>query len=107
MDSLPLFNALEAERQKELGQSRAAASRPEILMAARMEAERIAKQRGEVSADDVFSALAALGFHPEDLGNAAGSIFRKSQYEVVRREKSKRASNHCRWIFVWKLRRGE
>jgi single-stranded DNA-specific DHH superfamily exonuclease len=98
------FDAAEAERQKEIWMKQTALSRKDILAIARFEAQEIARYKREVSADDVFAALRNRGFHPEDLGNAAGSIFAHG-FEPVRRIKSKRVSNHSRWIFVWRLKR--
>jgi len=100
------FDAKEGERQKELGKQKAALSRREMLVIARVEAAHIAETRGIVSADDVFGVLEKVyGIYPEDLGNAAGSIFERGKWEPVHRIKSKRVSNHSRWIFVWRLKR--
>jgi hypothetical protein len=100
------FDAKEGERQKELGKRKAALSRREMLVVARSEAVRFAEKYGSVIADDVFGVLEKVyGIYPEDLGNAAGSIFERGKWEMLDRIKSKRVSNHSRWIFVWRLKR--
>ena len=100
-----LFDAHEATLQKELGMARAEANRAEALEWAQRAAFTIAVRNGTVCIDDVYILMDAFGGHPERLGNAAGSVFDKRRFEFTGRwVKSKRVSNHGRWIRVWRLK---
>ena len=100
-----LFDLLEANQLKETGMTNAMNGSKHLLLdRARHVAKQIAMLRDSrtVSADDVFKALAEEGI-TESLGNAAGSLFRGSEWEFTgERIKSRRISNHAREIKVWR-----
>lgn len=92
------------------GMKRAKRKRSLVLQQAKLIAGRIAarRQSRECSIDDVYEYMEnvyeGLHFHPRALGNAAGSVFKGSEWEFVRFEPSTRPSNHGRIIRVWRLR---
>jgi len=58
----------------------------------------------ESTADDAQRGLIARGYSPEDLGNAAGSLFSESCWEKTDRwQKSERVSNHGHENRIWKF----
>lgn len=101
------FNRQAGEARKDQGMSQAASSRAELLEWARAIAVWVASGRPArtCSADDVMHVLIDHGYNPEDLGNAAGSLFPRSQWEFTGAwEKSRRVSNHAHMNRIWKLR---
>jgi hypothetical protein len=99
------FDIAESEAEKIRGQELAVSNRSELLAEARSIAACLARRHKdrECTADDVYYELAQLGL-PTDLGNAAGSLFKGSQWVFTgKRIKSLRVSNHARWIMVWRL----
>lgn len=109
---LGLFDLAEGERLKERGKARARASKDELLSAAREVLVSVARQNGSgrVNADDAHAGLARRfpGYEPSHLGPAAGSLFRGKEWRFSGEwEKSRRASNHARWLRVWELSPGE
>jgi hypothetical protein len=99
-----LFDAVEAERRKEEGIARAAAARPTVLAVARDVARWLGAVQGTVTSDDVAYRMASLGYSYEDLGNAAGSVFRGGFEWTGEVRASERASTHGRVIRVWRLK---
>lgn len=96
------FGQLLADR----GLARAAGkpSREELLEIAQRVAVEIARTRSSrlVTADDVQAALIQEGYHPGDLGNAAGAIFRSAEWEWTgEMVPSRRVSRHGNLIRVW------
>lgn len=89
---------------KEQGMSLAASVRPLLLRLAQDVAERLAQERGVVTADDVFEWLEANGHKPSALGNAAGLLFRGPQWEPCGFTESRRKGNHRRMIRQWRIR---
>jgi|TARA_R110000824_G_C14894723_1_gene644821 hypothetical protein len=106
IDQIDLFDATEADRLKREGMAAAAhGSKHELLDHARRVAKQIAMLRGSrtVTADDVGRAFANEGIR-QSLGNAAGSLFRGSDWQFTgQRIKSVRKSNHSREIKVWRF----
>jgi hypothetical protein len=99
-----LFDAAESERRKDAGMALAAASREAILEVARERARFVAREHGEVSMDDVAAALVVSGYDPADLGNAAGSVFRGSEWVWTGRfVRSSRVASHSNLLRVWRL----
>lgn len=99
-----LFDAAESERRKDAGMALAAASREAILEVARERARFVARERGEVSMDDVVAALVVNGYDPAELGNAAGSVFRGREWVWTGRfVKSARVASHSNLLRVWRL----
>lgn len=100
-----LFSLTEGKAARDAGQNLAADNRKMLLSKAREVATTIAVTRPSrtVTADDVQKALIKLGHHPEELGNAAGSIFKvKNTWEADGFELSRRKTNHARRIVRWK-----
>ncbi len=104
--TLPEFNPDEAERRKRKGMDDAAQARADLLELARTVAVRIAERQPDrlCTADDVQLHLISLGFEPDELGNAAGSIFRGARWQFVEFIRSARTTNHRRIIRVWRLK---
>lgn len=97
------FDPDESRRRKEEGRSRAALSRQELLEVARDYATKIARERGEVTADDYFLAMLRDGHDPTRLGPAAGSVFRVGFVFTGKWRRSARVSNHSSDLRIWKL----
>lgn len=70
------FDADEGDRRRDEGIARAAAGHPAILWFAKAIAVHIGRRGGLVCADDVQAELIRQDHQPEDLGNAAGAIFK-------------------------------
>lgn len=100
MSDTPLFDAAEARRRMEAGIARASEGRHELLALATRIARDLADDGGEVTADDVAAELARRGLSWEDLGNAAGAVFRPLIW-TGRVTQSKRPSAHGRIIRIW------
>ena len=78
-------------------------TRPSIYKLAMSKAIELAKSGyGYVNADDVQASLKADGYLPEDLGNAAGALFRSKCFENVGTTRSLREGNRGRRIIIWK-----
>jgi hypothetical protein len=103
----PQFNLFAGEDLKEHGIERACWTRGMLLDQAREIAFDIARSRGEVTYDDVYVEMLKRDLHPENMGNAAGSVFRdRSTFSFTGRwSKSARITNHARVNRVWTLSR--
>lgn len=100
-----LFDFAVAIARKQEGMAKAALARPVLLASAQDCARRIARTRGTVTADDVAEMLDGMGIDYAALGNAAGSVFRKSEFEFTGQiVQSRRPSTHARCIKVWRLK---
>lgn len=103
-----LFDAAESERLKEAGIAAAAEGREYLLEIARDRARLVARERGEVTMDDVVAALVADGFDPAQLGNAAGAVFKGKMGGVSewaftgRFVRSARVASHSNLLRVWR-----
>jgi hypothetical protein len=103
MDLHELFGLAEGEARKEFGMDLAASNRPHALARGREVARELALKSPDmtVTADDVQKVLIPEGIH---LGNAAGSLFRTSEWvwtgEFV---KSTRKTNHATLRRIWRL----
>jgi hypothetical protein len=75
-----VFNVKESTVAKESGIARAASPRKAILQRAREIARKIAGERGEVYMDLVSRQLINEGITREQLGNAAGAVFKTSEW---------------------------
>lgn len=101
MTQSDLFDAAESRRRKERGMALAADAAPALLDRARSYARSLG--RGSVTADDVSEWLEQQGL--PDLGPAAGSLFRGSEWEFTGRfVQSTRKTNHARLLRVWRLK---
>lgn len=98
-----LFDAAESERRKEAGIAVAAEGREYLLEIARDRARLVARERGEVTMDDVVAALVADGFDPAQLGNAAGAVFKGKEWAFTGRfVRSARVASHSNLLRVWR-----
>lgn len=103
-----IFDLPKGRERKEKGMSEAASRRQVVLDVARSIAVRIAKERGEVNSDDVFTELIKAGYRPTELGNASGSVFRGNNFYFTGRwKKSQRVSNHASDLRVWSIKKAE
>ena len=82
----------------------AADARPTLLADAQAIAKRVASRWEFVTSDDVAAEMMAAGLRYEDLGNAAGSVFRSDFAWTGKVTSSIRPSTHGRMIKVWRLK---
>jgi len=94
---------LTGHQLKQIGMDRAADVRADALTIAREEAEYLGKTTEFVHMDMVVPRMELRGVSSEDLGNAAGSVFKGGNWKFTgHRVMSKRPSNHAREIKVWR-----
>lgn len=109
---ISLFDLAEAQRRKEDGIARAmaAGARQKVVELAREIARNICIDRGRsgpdwVTSDDVARAMDERGIPYDQLGNAAGAIFRSDEFEPTGEfRQSVRVGSHARMIRVWRLK---
>lgn len=100
---LPLFDAALSEQLKDKGKRQAAENKASLLRFARELAVKIAKERGEISADDVALELHKRGISIFALGNASGSLFKTKDWVWTGSfKKSERVHAHSNLIRVWR-----
>jgi hypothetical protein len=103
IEAVTLFDAAESQRRKEIGCELAAAARKQKLQVAQEIANELAKQHGSVHMDMVAAEMLSRGCDPNELGNAAGTIFKGKQWmwtgEFVA---SHRVSRHSGLLRVWR-----
>ena len=103
-----LFDMVKAQQLKEEGIARASAkgTRGRVIAIAREIARGICYDNGTVTSDDVAKEMENRGMPYDQLGNAAGAIFRGSEEFVPTGEfrASSRTASHARMLRVWKLR---
>tara|TARA_R110000824_G_scaffold149861_1_gene320230 strand:- start:508 stop:864 length:357 start_codon:yes stop_codon:yes gene_type:complete len=99
------FDASESERLKNSGMELAAEPKNELLKIARDCASAVALAgNGTCNADKVAQRMGWLGYSLDELGPAAGSIFKGKDWEFTGdRVNSKRITNHARELKVWRL----
>lgn len=101
---LPLFSSAISSWSKDSGMSRAANAKRELLEIAKRLAREIARQAGTCNMDQVNQRLLSEGHDCNDLGNAAGSVFKGSEWVFTgQRIKSSKVAAHAREIKVWRL----
>tara|TARA_R110000824_G_scaffold162525_1_gene338214 strand:- start:344 stop:694 length:351 start_codon:yes stop_codon:yes gene_type:complete len=101
-----LFSLAEGKRRRNKGMDAATEGRESLLQEARDIARACARYSddGCATADDVARVFAQRDLDYSLLGNAAGSIFKGSQWLFTGEYmKSTRASAHARDIKVWRL----
>lgn len=106
-----LFDLVIAQRLKEQGIARAVGKggRSKVIAIAREIARDICLERGRsgtgwVTSDDVAREMDERGIPYDQLGNAAGAIFRGEDFEPTGEFKpSVRVGSHARMIRVWRL----
>jgi len=116
-ENMRLFDENKGARLKNDGMDAAAEYRAEVLEFCRGMARKAALRRrglviddqfqwhSEATIDDVYKALeASERYSVADLGNAAGSVFKTSEWVAVGWQTSTRASNHGRAVRVWRLK---
>jgi len=102
-----MLNARLAEEQKQMGLDLVETSNPTFIETMRAQARRIARERGEVCADDLREWLETEGKRrgvpvPTSM-NAMGAIFRGKEWVFVRFTKSRQVQGHKNLIRVWRL----
>lgn len=103
-DPIVVFDAAESTVQKEVGIARAVSTRKELLVLAQKVAREVALAEGTVHMDKVSEGLEKLGFTPTHLGNAAGAVFRGSQWTFTRKlHESERVERHSGVQKIWVL----
>ena len=103
----PLFDLAGGESAKEAGRLTAAKCRDSLLALARDAVRKVALSRSNrhATSDDAFAVLADMGKDASELGNAAGSLFRGTEWESTGTwAASRRKLNHARMVRVWRLR---
>lgn len=106
-DEARTFDRRAAKEKKSQGMLFAAESRQDILKLAREGAQKAALSREDRTAtsEDAQAYLISLGYSPEQLGNAAGSIFKDGEWAFTGGWKnSTRVSTHSRAVRVWRLK---
>jgi len=74
-----------------------------FLELARDSARSIAATRGRVTADDVIREMLEMGYQGDELGNAAGALFKKGFKKTGEYVPCERVNSHARAIAVWRL----
>ena len=106
MRQTEIFDLNAGMKAKQEGMDLAADNREYVLGLARRLLVAAARSHPdlECTADDAQRGLIAHGYSPEDLGNAAGSLFRGKEWEDTgRRMKSERVTNHGHQNRIWRF----
>lgn len=102
LDGLGLFDGV-AEGRAARDQALDGFEDRALLATLRLEAERVARERGQVSANEIRHLL------PADLSrrgrNIMGAVFRGRQWQRAGWTQSTEPAGHARWIQVWVLDR--
>ena len=72
----------------------------DFLEVIRTYAVKFARTHGSVTSDDLRRYAMSIGWKPHH-PNTWGAVFRDRRWKSVGRVKSKKISNHARWIHVW------
>jgi hypothetical protein len=100
----PSFDAKASEEAKEAGIELAVANRKELVDAARVIAVALLKEKEAISMDDVVQVMPQYGLNPDDLGNAAGGIFKCSMFKWTGEYTlSRRIRSHRNRLMTWRL----
>lgn len=99
---LPLFNATESKRLRDLGKQIAASFPADNWLAkAQATAQLIAATNGECTIDDVLKVCP----RPDHISpNATGSVFSGKKWKIVGRTNTTKISGHSREIRIWALK---
>jgi hypothetical protein len=100
------FNYEAGQEARDAGLERASNPffRRKALDDARSIARAWAQRNGSVTFDDVYLEMKILNKHPENLGPAAGNVFRTGEFIPCGWKQSNRESNHARAMRVWRLK---
>jgi hypothetical protein len=101
---MTLFDYAQSIQERDKGIKTATSGREQALARARSIAKMIAQINGNITADDVRREYEYRGGSWEDLGNAAGSIFKGKQWQCVGFENSTVTTSHARALRVWTLK---
>ena len=97
------FDAAAAARDAGLDRACNPSFRKEALRKAKAHAIALGLVLGEVTADDVKRRMLNYGDDPDNLGNAAGAIFRQDPaWEYVGSKPSEQVRRHAGRISVWR-----
>lgn len=101
-----LFDLAAGEAAKQAGLDRASSPmfRRDALESARKHARHLGGIFDTVTIDAVKIRMLNYGDQPEDLGNAAGSVFLTAEWEWVGSRTSEQKKRHAGRISVWRLR---
>ena len=88
------------EQLKMDGLAEVEANGQEFIDNARSVALTLLRNKESITTDDVRDVLDEKGIYPHH-SNAYGAIFKTPDFRCVGRAKSRRTSNHGRWISVW------
>ena len=103
----PTMDLFAGELARDHGIALAAESRNELVNKIREHLLLVARSRCNrcVTADDYESFLVDIGSSNKELGNAAGVVFKHSDWEFTGTwTPSRRKSNNARYIRVWRLK---
>lgn len=95
------MNLSEGQRLKHEGQEKVDARNKRFLYDMRVYARAMSHSIGSVTTDDLRRYATGLGQYPTH-HNAWGCIFKQKGWTVIGRQPSKLASNHGRFIAVWR-----
>jgi hypothetical protein len=90
---------------KKAGMSRAAEKHSEELEIARAYAWKMAHFQERITIEEVRQLYEEQMDKPWNLGNAAGSVFKGPEWEMVGYTEAKRPEAHARILRVWRLKR--
>ena len=88
---------------KEWGQLLAAENRADVLAIAQSVAYKLGQEHRHVTIDDVCDQLKVLGIYREELGNAAGSVFKGGRWKTAGFVLSRQPKRHAGVIRQWTL----
>jgi hypothetical protein len=103
------FSLFAGTQARDLGIATASGSRNPLVEKVRQFLRTLARDRDGrlVTADDAYQYLRQIGEQESVLGNAAGALFKSSEWEFTGCwTPSKRVSNHARMVRVWRLKDG-
>ena len=99
------FDAAQEARDAGIDRACNPAFRKEALVKAKAHAMALGHSLGLVTVDDVKRRMLNYGDDPDELGNAAGAIFRQDPvWEYVGSKPSEQVKRHAGRISVWRLK---
>jgi hypothetical protein len=100
-----LFDLEKGRELKEEGMAAATSTKADRLFMARQIAKRMPGARTSgITSDDVWREMTARGIY-EDLGNAAGSLFKGGEWRWTGQyRQTTKVTNHARRVMVWVLK---
>lgn len=101
------YSLFAAQVARDAGMAQAASCRNPLVEMVRGHLRKLATDRADhlVTADDAYRYLTQIGESERALGNAAGALFRSTEWEATGCwTPSTRVSNHARMLRVWRLK---